>query len=89
MGKIVARIDKGSDIAQIVKASNIREGDFLFFTNNRGSEDDFYHVAVISWIRNDEIFYMGNTNDCFDQPLSDFFLLYPRDEVVIVQIMSV
>lgn len=32
--------------------------------------------------------YMGNTTDCFDKPLTDFFLEHPQEEVVVVRIMS-
>lgn len=88
LGRISARIDRGSDVANLIKVSDIREGDFLFFTKSRGSEDDFYHVAVVSWVRNNELFYMGNTTDCFDKPLTDFFLEHPQEEVAVVRIMS-
>ena len=49
-------------------------------------EEDFFHVAVVSWVLNDDIRYMANTEDCLIRSLSDYFVNNPDVYVTIVSI---
>ncbi len=86
LGRVSAIIDENTDLTRVLAVSNIQEGDFIFFTENPSGEEDFFHVAVVSWVLNYDIKYMANTEDCLISSLSDYFVYNPNVYVTIVSI---
>ena len=66
------RLYSGWDLGLMAEWFQYEPGDFLFFSNGNGA-DEFYHVAVVSAITENDILFMGNTTDCFDASLTAWF----------------
>ena len=66
------RLYSGWDLGLMAEWFQHEPGDFLFFSNGNGA-DEFYHVAVVSAITENDILFMGNTTDCFDASLTAWF----------------
>ena len=83
------RLYSGWDLGLMAEWFQYEPGDFLFFSNGNGA-DEFYHVAVVSAITENDILFMGNTTDCFDASLTAWFQdpENQEKEVVIVCIVD-
>ena len=66
------RLYSGWDLGLMAEWFQYEPSDFLFFSNGNGA-DEFYHVAVVSAITENDILFMGNTTDCFDASLTAWF----------------
>ena len=66
------RLYSGWDLGLMAEWFQYEPGDFLFFSHGNGA-DEFYHVAVVSAITENDILFMGNTTDCFDASLTAWF----------------
>lgn len=77
------RINKDTDIKKLLGERSIQLGDGVFFTKESNG-NKFYHVAIVSSTNDNDILYIGNTDDCFNKPISSFFVNKPLHEVVIL-----
>jgi len=70
------RIDRYSNLEQILRDNNIQVGDLLHMDlrpDSRGRRGTKDHAVIISYVRDGEIYMAGNTADWLEMPLTYWF----------------